>query len=1006
MSSDIDVKLLGPLDVRVGERAVQFDGAKQRTLFTALALRAPDAVTVDELVEALWVDEPPAGVVQALHKQVSRLRQRLGAAAPVERGAVGYALGVERDAIDAHRFEHLLQRARAALAQNEPEAAASDLRAALALWRGPALIDHRFEPFAQLEIGRLEELRMEAIEERMAAELERGRDADLVGELRSLVAEHPLRERLRANLMLALYRSGRQAEALEVMREGRRMLVDELGIEPGPELRRLESRILAQDPELAAHRPAPTRRPAPPDRFVTVATKVLVPARRSGLVERPQLVSALEARRSRRLTLVSAPTGFGKSSALTAWAAASTARFAWVSLDAGDADPVRFWSYVTAAVGRAAPELPDTAARRLRGPGVSIADEVLPVLVNELAMVARPLVLVLDDYHAIGAGQEIHAGVDYLIDRLGTDVHLVLATQTAPPLRLGRLRARGELNEYRAAHLRFTEAEAAALLNGTHDLQLAADELAGLHRCTEGWVAGLNLAALSLRETGDRTAFLANMPVDERYLVEYLWDEVVVRQPAETREFLMRTSVLERLSSSLCDSVLERADSGERLRSLEASNAFVIPLDGERRWYRYHTLFRAMLLRQLERYAPAEVSDLHRRASAWCAEHGDLQGVIEHAISAGDTAVAGDTLRRNWLALYSAGHANEVIAWVDRLPGDTLADYPELGLARAGIARAMGRLGDVEPWLERVERAALGVRDERARRELEAGVARQRAMARLSDADVAEAVRLGRAAVELRPADSPEAPSDRFFLGVCLFWTGSSREAERLLRAYLDSVPPGEQDVRRVFAMALLAVAHAGRGDLGAAEKLVAGSLVTGGARGLSEHPPTEMAYVASGMVALARDDLEDAEASLEHASTLARRGGDRIEVAHALLWLGRCRARTGDAAGAADALSAALEQLDGARAPALSAAVAAELRAVTRGEPGAPPRLVRGEALSSAELRVLRLLPSDLSYDDIAERLSSSPSTIRAHGRRIRRKLGASTRDEAVSAARRLELI
>jgi LuxR family maltose regulon positive regulatory protein len=750
------------------------------------------------------------------------------------------------------------------------------------------------------------------------------------------------------------------------------------------------------------------RRPAPPDRFVTVETKVMVPERRSGLVERPQLVSALEAGRSRRLTIVSAPTGFGKSSVLTAWAAASTARFAWVSLDAGDDDAVRFWSYVTAAVERAAPELPDMAARRLRAPGVSIADEVLPVLVNELTMLGQPLVLVLDDYHLIGGAAEIHAGVGYLIDRLGSGVHLVLATQTAPPLRLGRLRARDELSEYRAEHLRCTEAEVAALLNGTHDLQLDADELAGLHRRTEGWIAGLNLAALSLRETGDRTAFLANMPVDERYLVDYLWDEVVVRQPVDMREFLMRASVLERLSSSLCDAVLERTDSAERLRALEASNAFVIPLDAERRWFRFHTLFRAMLVRQLERYAPEDVADLHRRASAWYAEHGDLRGVIEHAISAGDMAVAGDTLRRNWLALYSAGHANEVIAWVDRLPADTLADYPELGLARAGIARAMGRLDDVEPWLERVERAAgqHGVRAARERRELQAGVARQRAMARLSHADVAGAVRLSRAAVELRPEDSPEAPSDRFFLAVCLFWTGPSREAESLLHAYLDSVPPGEQDVRRVFAMALLAVAHAGRGDLDAAEELIAGSLRTGAARGLSEHPPTEMAYVASGIVALARGELEGAEASLEHAATLARRGGDRIEVAHALLWLGRCRARAGDAAGAADALGAAREQLAGAR-PALATALDGELRAAaTQGELAAPPRLVRGEALSDAELRVLRLLPSDLSYHDIAERLSFSPSTVRAHGRRIRQKLGASTRDDAVSAARRLELI
>jgi predicted ATPase/DNA-binding SARP family transcriptional activator len=258
MNSAVEVKLLGPLDVRVPEGSVQFEGAKQRTLFTALALRAPEPVAVDALVEALWADDPPGDGVQALQKQVSRLRQRLGPAAPLSRGAAGYALGIDPDAIDARRFEDLLRRARVALAQHQPASARDDLEAALALWRGPALADHRFEPFAQPEIGRLEELRMEALEERIAAELAGGRDADLVGELRSLVAANPLRERLRGQLMLALYRGGRQAEALEVMREGRRQLVDELGIEPGPELRRLESMILAHDPELTVDRPART----------------------------------------------------------------------------------------------------------------------------------------------------------------------------------------------------------------------------------------------------------------------------------------------------------------------------------------------------------------------------------------------------------------------------------------------------------------------------------------------------------------------------------------------------------------------------------------------------------------------------------------------------------------------------------------------------------------------------------------------------------------------------
>jgi predicted ATPase/DNA-binding SARP family transcriptional activator len=287
MSPGVHVKLLGPLDVQVPAGTVQFEGAKQRTLFTALALQAPDPVGVDELVEALWADAPPGDGVQALQKQVSRLRRRLGPAIPLERGAVGYALNIDQDAIDAYRFEELLRRARVALEQDQPGSARDDLEAALGLWRGPALADHRFEPFAQSEIGRLEELRMEAIEERLAAEIAEGRDADLVGELRALVAEHPLRERLRGHLMVALYRSGRQAEALEVMREGRRMLVDELGIEPGPELRRLESMILAHDPGLEAARsaraqPAPSALPAPAgdligrDRELAEITELLV----------------------------------------------------------------------------------------------------------------------------------------------------------------------------------------------------------------------------------------------------------------------------------------------------------------------------------------------------------------------------------------------------------------------------------------------------------------------------------------------------------------------------------------------------------------------------------------------------------------------------------------------------------------------------------------------------------------------------------------------------------
>ena len=736
--------------------------------------------------------------------------------------------------------------------------------------------------------------------------------------------------------------------------------------------------------------------------FVAVGTKLLVPERRSGLVERPRLIAELEAGRARRLTVVSAPTGFGKTAVLTEWGSVSPARFAWVSLDVGDDDPSRFWSYVVAAVEATAPELAGTSGRRLRGAGVSIADEVLPVLVNELTTIAHPLVLVLDDYQVIAA-EEIHAEVSYLVERLGPDVHVVLVSQTSPPLRLGRLRARGELNEYRAEQLRFSEPEVAALLNGTHGLELAPAEVSGLHRRTEGWVAGLNLVALSLRDTGDRAAFMAGMPVDDRFLVDYLWDEVVAQQAPDTRDFLMRTSVLERLSGTLCDAVVGRRDSAEMLLELERSNLFVVPLDAERRWFRYHTLFRAMLVRQLERYAPESLGEMHRRASAWFAAHGDIRGTIEHALSAGDMDVAADVLERHWLSLYSGGQAMELIGWIDRLPAETLERHPGLALPRAGVARAMGRLEDVDPWLDRAERLAHGAASEEHRRELLAGVARQRAMRRLSLADIGEAVRYARTAVSLRADGSPEATSERFFLATCLFWTGSTRECETLLRAYLADVEPGDEDVRRVFALALLAVAHAERGDLDEAAALAEESLTTCLTRGLSEHPPTEMVYVASGLVLLARGNLEGAEEQLEHAVTLARRGGDRVEMAQSLLCLGRCRARAGDAAGAADALEAAGAGLEGARVPGLvklAAALEAEMGEAAKQEPE------DGAALTGAELQVLELLPSDLTYREIADRLSLPVDAVHAAGRRIRHVLRVLTRDEAVTTARRLELI
>jgi LuxR family transcriptional regulator, maltose regulon positive regulatory protein len=366
-----------------------------------------------------------------------------------------------------------------------------------------------------------------------------------------------------------------------------------------------------------------------------LGSKLEPPALGAGLVPRARLASLLQAGVQAKLCLLAAPAGSGKTTLLGQWrAAAGGERVAWMSLDEGDNDPLRFWSCGVEALRTIQPSLGTAALEALRGPRVDLDRVVLPGLLNDLHAVDEPLVLVLDGYHLVTDATCLHT-LGLFLEQLPAGVHLVLSSRVDPPLPLAGMRARGELAELRAADLQFTIEEAAELVNGALGLGLGAEDMERLVERTEGWPAGLVLAGLSLRGRLDPGAFIAAFHGDDRHVTDLLAAEVLARQPEQVREFLLRTSVLERLSGPLCDAVLETEGSVELLGELEASSLLLVPLDDQREWYRYQQLFGELLRLELTYREALLVPVLHRRAAAWHRQAGNLEEASYHATAAG-----------------------------------------------------------------------------------------------------------------------------------------------------------------------------------------------------------------------------------------------------------------------------------------------------------------------------------------------------------------------------------
>lgn len=410
-----------------------------------------------------------------------------------------------------------------------------------------------------------------------------------------------------------------------------------------------------------------------------LATKLRVPPPRSNNVSRPQLIARLNEGLARPVTLLSAPPGFGKTTLLSLWLdqLAAPTQVAWITLDGDDNDPARFLAYLCAALQIEQPRVPRTPR------GFDLENVLVP-LINRLSETAVPIVLVLDDYHLIEAA-EVQQILSFLIDHLPLPLHVVIASRADPPLPLPRLRARDQLIELRLTDLRFTPDEAQAFLKDVMGLDLSPEEAAVLAARTEGWITALQLAALSLRNQPDKARFIAAFSGSHAYIADYLTDEVLRQQPEALQSFLLQTSILDRLAGPLCDTLTDRADGQRTLEQLAESNLFLVPLDDERKWFRYHALFADLLHKRLIQSQPDRVPDLHRRASAWHEQNGFITTAIDHALAGRDNDRAAELAERAADVLWQQGEFASFLKTLEALPQDTLQARPRLCLYRAAL---------------------------------------------------------------------------------------------------------------------------------------------------------------------------------------------------------------------------------------------------------------------------------------------------------------------------------
>jgi LuxR family maltose regulon positive regulatory protein len=603
-----------------------------------------------------------------------------------------------------------------------------------------------------------------------------------------------------------------------------------------------------------------------------LATKLFIPPLRRDLVLRQRLIDQLNVGVQQKLTLISAPAGFGKTTLVSEWTTICGQQVAWLSLDEGDNDPTRFLTYLVTVLQMIAANIGADVLLMLQSSQPSQIESILTALLNEIATIPSNFIIILDDYHMIES-KAVDNALIFLVEYLPPQMHLVIATREDPNLSLARLRARGQLTELRAADLRFTPAEAAEFLNRMMGLNLSDADITALESRTEGWIAGLQLAALSMQGQSDPAKFIESFTGSHRFILDYLVEEVLGRQSGEIQNFLLYTSILERLCGPLCEAVLETAPgSGQStLEALEHANLFIVPLDNERHLYRYHHLFGELLRRRLGN--PQELQKYYLRASAWYETNDDLAGAFHHAFAAGDFERAACLAEVAWQGMERSFQTAAWLGWVKKLPDAVVSSRPRLCLQLGSAFMDAGEPETSETHLQNAERALAGALDQPDSKSLLGNIALIRASNAQNQGDLAETVKYAELSLQLIPEDDLYLRAQAAITLELTHWaTGNLEASLQAMRAWMDDMQRlGNQVfvIASAFAVADMQVAM---GCLGEAEKGLRQAIQQAAALGREAELVTAHHHLGLALLAHERGDEMATTQHLQTAADLGQR--------------------------------------------------------------------------------------------------------------------------------------